>query len=544
MQNRLQNAILSYKKIPSSVAVFFLFFCLIANADEVKNDSFCGDTIVVASISDAQTLVPILASDSASGDICGLVFNGLVKYDKDINLIGDLAKSWEILEAGLVIVFHLKTGVIWHDGIEFTAADVRFTYEKLIDPDVPTPYSGDFKKVKKFEVLDKYTIRITYEQPFAPALSSWGVWIMPEHLLKNENLVSCKFSRNPVGTGPYKFKRWRSGELIELEVFKEYFEGRAYIDRYIYRIIPDSATMFLELSTENVDYMGLTPLQYLRHTQRSFFKEHFNKFRYPGFGYTYLGYNLADPKFKDKRVREAFNYAVDKNELIKGVLLGLGRVCTGPFPPESWAYNKEVIPVEFNPQKAKELLDDAGWVDTDNDGWLDKNGQIFQFTIITNQGNDQRRMAAEIIQKRLADIGVKVKIKIVEWSVFISEFVDNRRFEAILLGWGLSRDPDCYDIWHSTKTKQGEFNFISYYNPRADELMEKARMTFDQTKRKDDYHQIHKILYEDQPYMFLWVADNLPIVHKRFHNISAAPLGIGYNFIRWYVPITLQKYTR
>lgn len=542
-----------YKSIRPLIisAVFFIFSCLCGCGNRLSSLDYNeegqpahGDSIVVSSIGDATTLIPIVASDSASHDICGLVYNGLIKYDKDLNIVGELAKSWEVKEDGQVIIFYLHNNVKWHDGVPFTAEDVRFTYEKLIDPDVRTPYSGDFSKIESLEVLDPHTVKVTYKEPFSPALSSWGMWIMPEHILKDEDLNTTTYSRNPIGTGPYKFLRWKTAQRIDLVANDDYFEGRAHIDRYIYRIIPDTATMFLELQAEGIDMMGLTPLQYRRQTDNSFFKTHYNKFRYPAFGYTYLGFNQLDDKFKDKRVRQALNLAVDKQELIDGVLMGLGRVCTGPFVPESWAYNKDVKPKTFNPEKAKELLREAGWRDTDNDGWLDMDGKAFEFTILTNQGNEQRKLAAEIIQHRLSGIGIKVKIKIVEWSVFLTEFVNKKRFEAILLGWGLSRDPDCYDIWHSSKTREGEFNFISYKNDEVDRLSEEGRRIFDQESRAAIYHEIHKILYDEQPYMFLWVADALPIVHRRFKGIRPAPAGIGYNFIEWYVPEDQQKYKK
>ncbi|MCK4463679.1 MAG: peptide-binding protein [Candidatus Omnitrophica bacterium] len=525
-------------KIPLLVlaAVFFLTaaYC---------EDKY-GDAFVTASIADARTLVPILASDSASGEIVGMVFNGLVKYDKFIELTGDLAQSWEIKDDGLTIIFHLRKNVKWHDGRPFTAEDVRFTYGKLIDPDVPTPYSGDFKKVKFFEALNPYTIKITYKEPFSPGLASWGMAIMPKHILENENLLTSSFSRSPIGTGPYKFKRWKSSERIDLVSNHGYFEHTPYIDRYIYKVIPDPSTMFLELQTENIDSMGLSPLQYKRLTDTRYFKKSYRKFRYPSFGYTYMAYNLKSELFTDKRVRQAINYAVDKKEIIDGVLLGLGRICTGPFIPESWAYNKNVKPCPFDVNRAKKLLRTAGWADSDGDGWLDKEGEIFEFTLLTNQGNNLRIKTAEIIQRRLKEVGIKVNIRVLEWAVFINEFVDKKRFEAIILGWSLSRDPDCYDIWHSSKTRPGEFNFISYSNSGVDKLLIEGRRRFDKEKRKEIYHKIHEVLYEEQPYLFLYVPDALPAVHRRFRGIEPAPIGIGYNFIDWYVPKTEQRYTQ
>jgi len=528
-------------KGPFVILAVLLFFSAPLYA---QIDPEFGDAFVTASIGDARTLIPILASDNASGEIVGLIFNGLVKYDKDINLVGDLAESWEIEDSGLTIIFHLRKNVRWHDGRPFTARDVKFTYEKLIDTSVPTPYSGDFKKIKTLEIIDDHTIKVVYREVFSPGLSSWGMPIMPEHLLKGEDLLTTGFSRNPIGTGPYIFKRWKSGERIDLVSNHDYFKHRPYIGRYIYRIIPDPATIFLELQTEGVDSMNLTPLQYKRQTDTKFFRKRFRKFSYPAFGYTFMAYNLKDKRFADKRVREAINYAVNKKEIIKGVLFGLGRVCTGPFVPESWAYNKEVTPLAYDPEMAKALFSEAGWKDSDGDGWLDRDGKTFEFTILTNQGNDMRKMTAEIIQRKLKEVGVKVNIRVLEWAVFLNEFVNKKRFEAIILGWGLSRDPDCYDIWHSSKTKEGEFNFISYSNAEVDRLLVEGRATFDIEMRKAAYHKIHKLLYSDQPYLFLYVADALPALHKRFRGVEVAPLGIGYNFIDWYALKSEQRYRR
>ena len=537
------NKIFAFKiKIPLILAVFFLLQPPTEASQERQDKPSYGDAIVVSSISDARTLVPILASDSASADICGMLFNGLTKYDKDVHIIGDLAESWEILEDGLVIVFHLRKNVKWHDGVPFTARDVLFTYNKLIDPKVKTPYSGDFERVRSLEIVDDYTLRVLYKEPFAPALSSWGMWIMPEHILKNEDLNKSTFGRHPVGTGPYIFKSWKTGEKIELVSNRDYFEIRPCIDRYIYRIIPDDATIFLELQTQGVDLSTLSPLQYTRQTNNTFFREHYNKFRYPSFGYSYMAYNLSDPKFQDAKVRQAMNYAVNKEEMAKTIFFGLAEVTTGPFMKDSWAYNKDVKSAPYDVAKARKLLGEAGWKDTDNDGWLEKNGERFEFTVLVNQGNGERQRSAEMIQKYLKDVGIRMKIRIVEWNTMINEFIDKRRFEAVIMGWFLSRDPDNYDIWHSSKTREGEFNFVGYKNEEVDRLLTFGRCTFDETKRAAIYHRVHELIYADQPYMFLYSSDILPIVNSRFRNVEASPIGIGYNFIKWYVPKSEQRY--
>jgi peptide/nickel transport system substrate-binding protein len=518
-------------------------FLLFAPCHDLLAEPVSGDAIVVASASDARTLIPILASDSSSAEICGLLFNGLVKYDKDLNIVGDLAESWEIKEGGLVIVFHLKKNVRWHDGYPFSAEDVVFTYQRIIDPHVPTPYASDFLKVSSCEAVDPLTVRVTYREPFAPALMSWGLWIMPKHILEGVDLNQGSFPKKiPIGTGPYKFKNWARQEKIELVANADYFDQAPFITRYISRVIPDPATLFFELETLGVDAAGLSPLQFTRQTTNKLFNNAYRKFRTPGFQYTYLAYNLTDERFSDKRVRRALSYAVNTEQIIRIVLLGLGRPITGPFLPQSWAYDQSVQPMAFDPDRARTLLTDAGWIDTDHDGWVEKNGEEFTFTILVNQGLDVRTKTAELIQKYLKDVGVRVKIKVLEWSALLTEFIDKRRFEAVLLGWSLSKDPDVYDIWHSSKTKEGEFNFISFKNAEVDKQLEEGRRTFDIEKRAACYHRIHRIIAEEQPVMFLFAPDSLDVISSRIEGIAPAPAGISYNFTKWWVPKDKQRY--
>ncbi|MEK6598830.1 MAG: peptide-binding protein [Deltaproteobacteria bacterium] len=554
-----------------------------ANAAQLTNNSTApaayGDTLVEGTIGEPSVLIPMLAGDSASQNVASLVINGLVKYDKDLTLVGDLAESWDISKNGLVITFYLKKGVKWTDGVEFTADDVMFGYKTIINEKTPTAYSEDYKQVKKAEVIDRYTFRITYEKPFAPALGSWGnLIVLPKHLLEGKDITKSELGRHPIGMGRFKFLKWTPGQDVVLEANPGYFEGRPYIDRYIYRVIPDPATMFLELKAGGIDWMGLTPIQYTRQANTAYLEKNFKKYRYPVPAYTYMGLNLClrretktgkciekHPWFGDKRVRQAIAYAIDKHEIVDGVLFGLGSPATGPYVPNTWPYNPNVKKYDYNPEKAKELLADAGWKDTGielphwlpslfgrmlkwagwniKDGVLDKDGRSFEFTILTNQGNTVRINTAVIIQRRLEAVGIKINVRILEWSTFINEFIDKRRFEAVILGWGLGLDPDQYDIWHSGKTKEKEFNFVSYNNPEVDALLEKGRRTFDMEERKKAYFRIHEILAEELPYIFLYVPDATPIVHARFQGIDPAPLiGMGYNIDKWYVPAGQQKH--
>jgi peptide/nickel transport system substrate-binding protein len=501
-----------------------------------------GDAIVLGSIGEPSTLLPILASDSSSRDVAGQIYSGLVRYDKNLKLEGELAESWDVSKDGLTITFHLRKGVKWHDGRPFTSHDVLYTYLVTIDPKTPTAYAENFKQVKRAEAPDPYTFRVTYGKPFAPALESWGDSILPAHLLEGKDITKSALARQPVGTGPYRFKEWVAGQQVVLESNRDYFEGRPYIDRYVYRIIPDPSTMYMELKSGGLDYMGLSPVQYQRQTNTPQFLSRFNKYRYPASAYTYLGYNLRHPLFRDKRVRQALTSAINKDEIIQGVQLGMGQVAHGPYKPGTWACNPKVQDFDYNPERARRLLAEAGWREKNAAGILVQNGKPFSFTILTNQGNAERLKTALIIQQRLKSVGVEVNIRVIEWASFLKNFIDKGDFEAIILGWTIGQDPDLFDVWHSSKTGPKELNFIGYRNSEVDRLLEEGRGTFDMEKRRNAYWRIQDILADEQPYTFLYVPDALPVVNARFRGIEPAPAGIMYNFIKWYVPKEEQIY--
>ncbi len=516
---------------------------------QVDRSPAYGDTFVDASIGDASNLIPMLSTDSPSHAVSGLVYNGLVKYDGQYNVVGDLAESWEVSDDNLVITFHLRKGVRFHDGVPLTARDVAYTYRVTMDPATLTAYRGDFEPVKSVEVVDDYTLRVTYGEPFAPALVSWGAAVLPRHLLEGKDINTSELIRNPVGTGPYRFVEWTTGQRIVLERNPDYFETDPdtgmrlpYLGRYVFRIIPDLGVQFNELLAGKIDRMGLKPLQWTRQTGSDRFTRQYDKYKYLANAYTYLGYNLENELFRDVRVRRALTHAIDKDEIVAGVLLGLGEPATGPYKPGTWAYNPDVPRYPYDPDRARALLAEAGWRDTDGDGVLDRAGRPFRFTILTNQGNDQRLKTAEIVQQRLKAIGVAVEIRVLEWAAFINEFVKPGKFDALILGWTISQDPDLYDVWHSSKFSPAGLNHTHYANPEVDDLLVRARKTFDRAERKRLYARFQEILAEEQPYTFLYVPSALVAVSNRIHGIVPAPAGISYNFERWYVPKALQKY--
>ena len=509
-----------------------------------------GDTFVQASIGDITGLIPNITTDGPSHAVGGLIYDGLVQTDKDLNWIPAMAESWQFTKDCLTLTFKLRKDVKWHDGKPFTAEDVSFTYKAMMNPKTPTAYRDDFELVKDLQVLDPYTVRVVYSQPFAKALGSWGTPMLPRHLLakyveEGKLREAPQNTTSPIGTGPYKFQEWKSGEKVVLVANKDYYvQSRPFLGRIVYRIIPSQATIFLELKAKGVDMADLTAIQYARQTDYAAFKQDFNKFRYSANRYTYFGFNLKDPRFADKRVRQAFAYAINKPELMEGVVMGLAREATGPYRPGTWAYTDKVKRYPYDPAKAKQLLAAAGWTDKNGDGILrNKDGQPFTFTIRTNQGNEERKKLAELIQQRLKEIGIQTDIQTIEWAAFLKEYIKQKRFEAIILGWGTGIDPDQFPIWHSSQMGPDQLNQISYANPEVDTLLEKGRTTCTQKERVPIYHRIQELLAEDQPVIFLYFNDALPAVASRVRGIKPEPSGISYNFIDWFVPKALQRYT-
>jgi peptide/nickel transport system substrate-binding protein len=502
-----------------------------------------GGRIIMATIGEPSNLIPPLASDSASHEVADLLYVSPLRYDKDIKLECFAAQRYEVAEDGRLLRFWLRPGIRWTDGVELTAKDVEFTYKLMIDPKTPTAYAEDYKAVSSFTVTGKYSFEVRYNEPFARALVTWAGSILPEHVLAGQDLMTTKFAREPIGAGPYILERWEPGKSLTLRVNPDYFEGRAYIDQVVYRIIPDTATMFLELKAGNLDMMGLTPQQYLYQTVGKAWEADWQKFKYLSFGYAYLGYNLKSPYFTDVRVRQALARAVNKESIIKGALLGLGVPTIGPYKPGTWVYDETIVDYAYDPAKAKALLAEAGWTDRNGDGVLeDPSGRPFSFTILTNQGNEQRVKTATIIQSELGAIGIKVAIRTVEWASFLKEFVDKGNFDAVILAWTITQDPDNFDVWHSSRAVPGGLNFVGYKNPEADALLERGRRTLDQAERKKIYDAFQQLLHKDQPYLFLYAPYSLPILTARIKGVAPAPAGISYNFTKWWIPRDKQTF--
>ena len=503
-----------------------------------------GGRLIDASIGDATNLIPMIASDASSHAIAGQLYLSLLKYDKNLNLVGQLAESWAVSEDKLSITFKLKPNLTWSDGKPLTSEDCVFTLHLIQDDKTQSPYKSDYMKVISAKALDARTFEVRYKEIFSPALATWAsLAILPKHVFQGVNIMDTELSRHPKASiGPYFLEHWQPQQSITLKANPHYFDGDVWIDKRITRIIPDPATQFLELSAGNIDMANLTPTQYTRlFDNNPRLKREYKRYKYLGFSYTYLGFNLKRKPFDDIRVRQALAYAIDRQELVDGVLLGLGEALATPYKPGTRWVNQNLKPRPFDLDKAKALLAEAGWNKAEGQRFLQKNGKPLSFTILTNNGNKKRADTATIIQQRLQQLGIQVNIRLVEWSAFIENFINQRNFDAVILGWSLSPDPDQFNIWHSSQTGERQFNFLSYSNPKVDEALEQARLTFDLDEQKRWYDIMQQEIYHDVPVVFLYAGYSLPAIHKRIQGIEVAPAGIGYNSEKWFIPKALQK---
>ncbi|MFZ3087636.1 MAG: peptide-binding protein [Methylotenera sp.] len=503
-----------------------------------------GGTLISAMTAEPSGLISMIAGESASSAITSNIFNSLLKYDKNLELEGDLVKNWEISADQKTLIFKLKPNLKWADNKPITSADVLFTWHAVTDEKTASPYASDFQLVKKAETPDALTFSVTYNQAYAPALDSWaGLQILPKHLLEGQDLHTTAFARNPVGSHYYKLDSWTHGENLKLSRNANSVLGQARIDQLITRIIPDNSAQFLELMADNIDLMGLDPIKYSRIIPaRPELQQKLALYKELGNSYTYMGFNLKHKPFDDVRVRRAINYAIDKQEIIDGVYLGLGINIASPYKPGTRWSNPALVPYPYDPAKARALLKEAGFICCNSDGILMRNGKPFSFEIVTNQ-NKEREKSAVLIQRRLKEVGIDVKIRAIEWASFISRFIKTGDFDVVVLGWGLGLDPDQYNIWHSSQQAPGQFNFIGYNNPAVDKLLEQGRLELNPDKRMKIYHEFARVLLEDSPIVYLSAGYGLTAIHKRVKGIDnpAPPAGIGHNSQDWYIPQTLRR---
>ena len=502
-----------------------------------------GGALTNAMIGEPNNLIAMIAGDSASSAIAGQIFNALLKYDENLGFEGDLADSWTISDDYKKITFNLKQDIRWADDKPFTCEDVLFTWKKVTDPDTRTPYGSDYQLVSSASCANNHIFIAEYDEPYAPALETWAsLHILPKHLLKDEDINDTYFSLNPTGSNYYVLDEWTTGQQVKLKTNPNSVHGRPLLEKKITRIIPDLSSQFMELIAGNIDLMNINPIQYSRvFPSRSELNDKINLYKEMGNGYTYFGFNLKKKPFDDLNIRKAISYAINKEEIINGVLLGLGEEITSPYKPGTYWENKSINKISFDVSKSRELLEKSGYQLNANNIY-EKDGKPLAFEILTNQ-NKQREMTAVLIQRRLQDIGIDVSIRVIEWASFVNRFIKTGEFEAVVLGWSLSLDPDQYSIWHSSQNGPGQFNFIGYNNPRVDTLLENGRKELNNEKRKQIYDEFSKIIYDEQPIIYLYAGYGLTAIHKKIKGVKkiTPPAGVFHNDYEWYIPKKFRR---
>jgi peptide/nickel transport system substrate-binding protein len=506
-----------------------------------RDAAAAGKDFVIGYLGDATSLNPVIATDGQSYIAEWPIFDSLVELDEKLGVKPLLAESWEVSKDGLTYTFKLKKGVKWHDGKPFTAKDVAFTFYSVLDPKVTTPHRGYFDALvgfpeltnkdnpkkpeelaqKPIEVVDDHTIRFRLRYPygaFLAVLVNPRAGIVPEHVLKGQDLNTAEFNRKPIGTGPFKFVEWKRGERIVLEANPDYHAGRPALDRLIYRVIPDAVVLLQELRAGGVDFIERPPLIEVGRLKQT---AGLKVITADNTSYTYFGFRQDLAPFDDLNVRRALYHAIDVPAIVREVLQGYGVVATGQFPPGSWAFDSSVKPYAYDPNRAKALFAEAGWK-PGADGVLTKDGKRLSFSLRHDQADQTVKDTTIIIQEFLKKVGVEARIEPLDWPTFVKKLFASD-FEGIVVGWTNFHDPDpfAYSIWHSNQWKAR--NFAHYKSARADAALEAARRTADQAERKRHYADFSKILMEDAPYVFLYYAQQVYVTRQSYDGFVPIP---------------------
>jgi peptide/nickel transport system substrate-binding protein len=521
-----------------------------------------GETMYRVADGNPGSLNPLFISSTYEFYLAGALYDGLFTFDKDLEwkVNEQMVESFEESPDHRVYTVVMKPGLKFHDGQPLTADDVVWSFEQVMDPRVPCPAVKTGKdQIEKVEAVDARTVRITHKQPLPVSKWNAGWTILPRHVYgkdkdKNPDLKSgdyyAQLSRAPVGNGPYRFVRWLENDRIELERWDDFHGRRPRFQRMVFRIIPDRNILLLTFNKGDVDEFRMDAKQFATQTLAgSDFARRGHKVWWPEWSYSYIGWNMSgsNPFFTDVRVRRAMTQACDVERMIRDLAWNLYQPAVGPYHPTSWMFNPEVKRLPFDLAEAGRLLDEAGWrIDEAREGWRHKEiaGQPtkFEFTLLIPQGAQISIDLAAILQQDLRSIGVDMKTQIMEWATY-QERTRKHEFQASIANWGTGVDPDyTWNIWHSDQyVPDGSYgrNYVGFKNARVDELFQLGRNEFDRAKRTAYYQEIAKIIYDEQPYTFLWYRSTLWGLDKRIRGVSTGPRGI-FNFdpaeFAWWVP--------
>ncbi len=527
----------------------------ISNRRYFDPNAVAGGKLVTSEAAATKNLNYLINNEAFAGELWGHTSSTLAvrDYEHPEKFMPLLAEKWELADDKLVYDITLRQGVLWHDfkdpvtgkewkDVEVTADDFKFYIDVIKNKDVDcAPLRVYYQDISKVEILSKYHFKVFWSKKYyLSEEQTLGLLPLPRHFYKSyEGPFDGKkfnndYERNKmiISCGPYSFDSWEAGQKVVLKRWGKYF-GNKYgigpaLDELSFEVIGHPNTRFQALLSGDIDRTGLTGEQWTTKInipefdpESSQFK--FKKIKYPSRAYSYIGYTQKNPLFQDKKVRTAFTHLIDREKILKIACFGLGRVVSGPFFVDSLYYDKSITPYPFSIEKAKKLLKEAGWEDHDGDGILDKNGKKFEFTALVVSNSSVQEKMFPIIQEDMKKAGIEMNISKVEWSVYVQR-LEKKQFDVVCLAWALPIEGDPYQVWHSSMADvEGSSNHISFKNKKADEIIEKLRVTFDMNERVKLCHEFHKLLHEEQPYTFLFCNDTLMAIRKDYKNVRLFP---------------------
>lgn len=504
-----------------------------------------GGGVTDASFAEAVSFQPLITNDSASSSYQGLIWAALTRTDPDtLETIGNLYETKPELAAdGTTVTWKLRDGVKWSDGKPITAQDVQFSWDKMMDEKTKFParsfYANSFSKV---EAKDARTVVYTLKQPgFCPAVLNSGIPVIPKHVYETLDINQNPENQKPsVVSGLFRVKEWAKDDHVSFNpAYESFVRGQANLDTYNYRIVKDNTVNTQMFKTQEVDFATPDPIDWDELSKLA----HAQMFRYysPAASWTYIGYNLKHPVLGDKKVRQAIAHAVNVQEMVDKIRLGFAKRQFSNITPSSWAYTDDVPKFDYNMDKAKQMLKDAGYTLAGKK--LQKDGKDIKLRLHYNAGNKQREQIALITQQALSDLGIEAEVIAEEWNAYLTRVRESKDFDMFVLGWSGGLDPySTGPIWQS----KGSQNYVGYANADVDKWYDEASVVkgCGQADRKAVYAKIQKQIAEDQPYLFLYTAESLVAVNKR---VAVNPIsktgfgGIAYQIEKWSITTQEQR---
>jgi peptide/nickel transport system substrate-binding protein len=484
-----------------------LILCLIlAGCSTSQRQPHQSDTLIIAIDQTPVNLDPRIGIDKSSDDFHHLLFNGLLKKNEQERMVPDLAKSWEHVNPTLYR-FVLRDGIHFHDGRMLRPQDVVFTYRSILSGQVMSTKKAALEAISDIRAVGGNLVEVELKQPFNGLLYNMNVGIIPENSPPN-------FAQNPIGTGPYRLVSFRSDGDVQLQAFSQYFETPPKIRNLKIRIIPDATTRALELRKGSIDLIlgpSAVPADYFRVMRKN---PELKTLTRTGNNYAYIGFNLRDPVLKNRDVRQAISYAIEREQMVQSLFYGTATLATGLLPPHNWAYEGNVLTIAFNRQKAMQMLDRAGFKDPDGDG-----PQVRFSLILKTSTSEFRRIVATVVQRNLAAVGIGLKIQSYEFGTYFSD-VNRGNFQMCMLMWVGESDPDIYSTAFSTA---GARNRGKYSNSDVDKWLEMARTADSEEQQIKFYSLVQNQIAEDAPYISLWYEPNICIMRRELQGMRLTP---------------------